>query len=620
MCGIAGMFGKAASRERVQRMVLALRRRGPDDAGVWVEDEKQVALGHTRLSIIDLSAAGHQPMISQDGNLAVVFNGEIYNYKELRAELEAQGAVFTSNSDTEVLLWGWKIWGDDTPAHLRGMFAFAVWSRLSDTVTLVRDRMGIKPLLWCQNASGFVFGSTLKALLNSGEVSPVLNEQGLFDFLTFGAVCQPRTMIRDVQSLSPGTMMSIRRSGERQVRVYWALERKVELTQSLAHLPYEAQVRETRRILEEACRYHMIADVPVGSFLSGGVDSTVITALMARQSRQPIKSFSIGFDNGPDLRNELGDARIAAKHIGCDHNEVVLSGAEVADNFDDFVDGIDQPSTDGLNTYWVSKVARQQVKVALSGLGGDELFAGYDFFGWFDTSQGEQRKSWLEHLLGYAYHIYPHDSLIRRGFLKVASPRERLAIIRRMLSDSAIRKTVAPGLSCVFANGHVQQYMAGLDIEDADPIAQATRYDCKNYLLNTLLRDADALSMAHGLEVRPILLDHHLVEHALALPAASKWRQGIGKAVMKDAAKDLLPADFFARKKMGFVLPIERWLDHELHGRFTEVLQDKVTAQFLSDGFISRLKRQGAGACGHKAAWGILVFLLWAKKQNIQTV
>ncbi len=619
MCGIAGMFGERASLEKVQRMVGALRLRGPDDAGVWIDREGQVALGHARLSIIDLSAAGHQPMSSADGNLTIVFNGEIYNYQELRAELETRGAVFRSHSDTEVLLWGWRIWGKNAPSRLRGMFAFAVWDRLSDTLTLVRDRMGIKPLLWYRTAHGLVFGSTLKALLESGEVPPVLNEQGLFDLLVFGAVCQPKTMIRDVSALPPGSMMSLQGNGASETCAYWSLARNTALTQSLAQLSYEEQVRQTRAMLEEACRYHMIADVPVGSFLSGGVDSTVITALMARQSRQPIKSFSIGFENGPDLSNELGDARVAAEYIGCDHTEVVLRGGDVADAFDDFIDGIDQPSTDGLNTYWVSKVARQQVKVALSGLGGDELFAGYGFFGWADSAYLEQKTSWCDHLLAYAYKVCPHDRWTRGGYLKTASPTERLAVVRRMFSDSALRRAVAPGLSGLFSNGYVQRYVAGLDIEDADLVVQTTRYECKNYLLNTLLRDADALSMAHGLEVRPILLDHRLVEHALALPATSKWRNGIGKAILKDSASDLLPADFFARKKTGFVLPINRWLDHDLHDRFKDVLQNDMAMQFFSRRFVDGLRRQGVKTCGHKAAWGVLIFLMWAKKYGIRT-
>lgn len=612
------MFGKAASPERVQRMVAALRRRGPDDAGVWEEATRPVVLGHARLSIIDLSSAGHQPMSLPDGSLTIVFNGEIYNYRELRRELEAGGAKFVSHSDTEVLLWGWKLWGQATPSRLRGMFAFAMWDRASATLTLVRDRMGIKPLLWSRGSGGWVFGSSLTSLFASEQVPCVMNEQGFFDLFSLGSVFQPGTIIRDVYSLAPGTMMVVRESGACQAHEYWRLERDAAQVQALGRMPYEEHVRLTRQMLEEACRYHLIADVPVGSFLSGGVDSTTITALMARHARHPIKSFSIGFENGADIQNELGDAKVAAHHIGCDHTEVVLTGADVAGAFDDFIDVIDQPSADGLNTYWVSKVARQQVKVTLSGLGGDELFAGYDFFGWFDAAAAGQKPTLLDRALACGYALYPHTRWTLRGYLKTASPLERLAIVRRLLSDRALQGALAPELGRAFEAGHVQRYIAGLGIGDPDLIAQTTRYECKNYLLNTLLRDADALSMGYGLEVRPILLDHPLVEYALALPAASKRRCGIAKAVLKDAAKDLLPGDFFCRRKTGFTLPIERWLDGDLRERFVDTLRDRAAERFFSRRYLDQLVGRGAQARGNRAAWLTFVFLAWARKRQLK--
>jgi asparagine synthase (glutamine-hydrolyzing) len=617
MCGIAGMFGEGASREKVQRMVDALRRRGPDDAGVWMDDKGQVALGHARLSIIDLSAAGHQPMTSSDGNRTIVFNGEIYNYQELRKELEMGGATFQSHSDTEIILWGWKIWGHDTPSRLRGMFAFAIWNQLDRSLTLVRDRMGIKPLLWFQNTHGLLFGSTLKALLESEDVPPVLNEQGFFDYLCYGAVCQPQTMIQGVNALPPGVMMTIDQKGKIQTEKYWSLERNIQMTHELALLPYNEQVERTRSLLEESSRYHLVSDVPVGSFLSGGVDSTVITALMARQSRYPIKSFSIGFVNGTDLCNELTEARSAAEYIGCDHTEIILSGTEVVDALDDFVVSLDQPSVDGLNTYWVSKIAKQYVKVALSGLGGDELFAGYGFFGRFSPGYLAEKSSWMDHVQAFAYRLWPHRWTEER-FYRTAPPRDKLSIIRRMCTDSSIRKIVSPRLKQLFVSNHAQRYIAGLDIYDDDQIAQTTRYECRHYLLNTLLRDTDALSMAHGVEVRPMLLDHNLVELALALPATSKWREGIGKAVLKDASKDLLPVGFFERKKTGFVLPVGRWLDNELHERFMYVLQERMANQYFDKRFLKHLIHMGSKWYGHKVAWSVFVFLMWCRANKIQ--
>jgi asparagine synthase (glutamine-hydrolysing) len=644
MCGIAGMFGKIASPDRVNKMVAAMHRRGPDDSGVWFDAEHDVCLGQARLSIIDLSPAGHQPMflegrgseniqrdhrVNRSVDFSIVFNGEIYNYKELRTELEEKGARFRTHSDTEVILWGWKIWGKETPKRLRGMFAFAMWDGLKGSLTLVRDRLGIKPLLWYRSPAGIVFASSLKAMFASGEVPRILDEQGFFDHLIFGAVCQPRTMIQGVQSVEPGTMVefqvatgsqtlaSARAILEKAPERYWSLERDEGLVRDLAILTYEEQVNLTRQKLEEACKYHLIADVPVASFLSGGVDSTVITALMSRQSTQPVKSFSIGFSTETGMQHELTEARTAAEFIGCDHKEVILTGKDVADSFDDFIDSIDQPSVDGLNTYWVSKVTRESgLKVALSGLGSDELFAGYGFFGWFDPDA--PAPSWRDQVLGAAYRICSYDTGLLSSYLKTASVSEKLGLIRRRMTDAEIHKSVAPWLRDLYPKAYVQKYIAALNLNISDPIAQATQYDCRNYLLNTLLRDADALSMAHSLEVRPIFLDHELTEFALALPAGSKWGNGIGKAVLKDATKDLLPPDFFTRKKTGFTLPINYWVEHELKDRFLETIGKKSATTFFSLPLLRDLMKEKPSGRKMKLMWQVFVFLNWIEREAIE--
>lgn len=647
MCGIAGMFGKFASSDKVAMMVGAMHRRGPDDSGVWFDTERGVGLGHARLSIIDLSSAGHQPMFlegaeTQDqqrdiktseyhaAEFAIVFNGEIYNYKELRTELEAKGALFRNHSDTEVILWGWKIWGKETPKRLRGMFAFAIWDRRNESLTLVRDRIGIKPLLWYQSAEGIVFASSMKAMFASGVVQRVLNEQGFFDYLIFGAVCQPRTIIKGVVSLEPGKMIEFqvghgnqsglpaRTIGAVKAERYWSLERNEELALELEKLPYDEQVRITRQNLEEACKYHLIADVSVGSFLSGGVDSTVITALMARQSNYPVKSFSIGFSSETGMKNELTEARTAAEFIGCDHTEVFLSGKDVAYHFDDFIDSIDQPSVDGLNTYWVSKVAHENgLKVALSGLGSDELFAGYDFFDWFVTDSMSTKVSWVDSLLAKMYRLYPRGRWMRKAFLKTSTTQEKFAAIRTIMKDGDVRRVVVPELCKGFSEGHALQYIDGLGLNANDSIAKTTQYEGQNYLLNTLLRDADALSMAHSLEVRPIFLDHQLVEFALALPAKSKLKNGTGKAILKDASKDLLPPDFFKRKKTGFTLPIDYWMENELHERLVEVVRNDRAAHYFNKSILVDLKKVNPSSGNRKRMWQLLVFLSWMESSGI---
>lgn len=336
-----------------------------------VQPSRLVAFGHTRLSIIDLSPAGRQPMMHGDGRFWITLNGEIYNYQELRRQLENEGAVFATHTDTEVILAAWARWGIDAVHRFRGMFAFGLWDRQERRLVLVRDRLGIKPLLWAEVPHGLVFASELKALLASGLVDPVLEPRGILDLLATGSVCQPGTMIRGVRNLEPGTCLVVEPDSRRESIRYWdAVASVTALRPELAKFSYADAVCMVRDRLEEACRYHLVADVRVGSFLSGGVDSTAITALMTRQMTEPVKSFSVGFENIGEFRHELDAARLAADHMGCDHTEVIISGRDVEDTFNDLIHTIDQPSHDGANTYFVSRAAHGNVKVVLSGLGG----------------------------------------------------------------------------------------------------------------------------------------------------------------------------------------------------------------------------------------------------------
>jgi len=631
------MFGSCASSKKVALMVAAMRRRGPDDSDIWTDGTSGLSLGHARLSIIDLSSAGHQPMIldlGHAGRLVIVFNGEIYNYKELRRELEAQGARFNTHSDTEVILWGWKIWGKETPKRLRGMFAFAIWDDSKKVLTLVRDRLGIKPLLWSYNKNGVIFGSSLKAMLASCEVPRSLNTQALYDYLLQGAVLQPRTMIKDVLSLEPGTMKEFKVSSkvlkcesykieieEGASERYWRLERDEKMTCELAGMSYEDQVKVTRQKLEEACQYHLIADVPVGSFLSGGVDSTAITALMTRLSGEQIKSFSIGFSKETGMQDELSEARIAAQHIGTDHTEVVLTGKDVSDYFDDFIETLDQPSVDGLNTYWVSKVTRQSgTKVALSGLGGDEIFAGYDHFRWafdkkpegFSDIKGILGRMWLLLYRQLPYSRHPFEQCRHLMPLK-----ESLVTLRRFMSEQQLQKCLVPEMQKNVNLNHLLVYADSLHMSRDDRMLQITQYECTHYLLNTLLRDADALSMGHGVEARPIFLDHFLVEHAFSLPATSKWRGTIPKAILKDATKDLLPANFFTRRKTGFTLPTHYWVEHELNEYYCDAIDQARHFNCFDQDFLKALKNNQGSKRIRRVMWQVLVLIQWMSIEKV---
>jgi asparagine synthase (glutamine-hydrolysing) len=640
MCGIAGIIGKCASVNQVMAMVKALQRRGPDDYGVWSDSRCPVILGHARLSIIDLSAAGHQPMLLEGdtpaeqlhsaGNvrfgeyptanaarLAVVLNGEIYNYRELRRELETHGAVFFTSSDTEVLLHAWRRWGRETPNRLRGMFAFAFWDSAARQLTLVRDRLGIKPLLWHQGSDCLVFASSLKAMLASGAVSPTMDPLALQEYLLQGAVLQPRTMIQGVQSLEPGVVQEFTLATDGQVtkgacHTYWNMARDAARVEALASLPYEQQVAATRTKLEEACRYHMIADVPVGSFLSGGVDSTAITALMARLSGKKINSFSIGFSTESGMAHELDAARQAAAYIGCNHTGVILCGRDVAEQFDDFIEVLDQPSVDGLNTYWVSRIARQHgLKVALSGLGGDELFAGYPHFQWAIEAAKRGRPTTMDQLCAFLFGQLPYARLPPERCRRGMSFDDQMSTLRRCMRECQVANNLAPGWRHRLEKRLFQKYLQRLALHEDEPMARLTLYECRNYLLNILLRDADALSMGHGLEVRPVFLDHHIVEHATHLPPASKWRGDRAKAVLKDATADLLPPGFFQRRKTGFILPIHFWLDRELRESMLATFAGKEACALFSRQFIRELSRPSASRRVSPYRWQIFVLLRW---------
>lgn len=391
MCGICGWFGEY-DIDSVIRMRDAMSLRGPDDAGLYQDDF--IALGHRRLSIIDLSQAGHQPMSDATGRFWIVFNGEIYNFQGLREDLKNKGYIFRSQSDTEVILHGYCEWGEEVVHRLRGMFAFAIYDRGPQfgpgpghkkhsgdgpELFLARDRFGIKPLYWCSKDGQFAFASSLTALLLTNLTERRMDPQAFWDYLSVGSVPPPLTMIKDINALEPAHTITVSRSSFKVSR-YWDLRDAPDLPHDLTYVDAQAQFKE---LLEESTRIHTIADVPVGAFLSGGLDSSTQVALMSAQSPYPLKTYSVGFAPTPGMINELPYARLVAEAFRTDHTEVVLDGKTVVDEFDRVIQVMDQPSTDGLNTYFVSKAARQGVKVALSGLGADELFAGYAHFSRF---------------------------------------------------------------------------------------------------------------------------------------------------------------------------------------------------------------------------------------------
>lgn len=624
MCGIAGIFG-TENLDAIRDMIGVQSHRGPDDQGVHIDEKSQVALGNVRLSILDLSPGGHMPMMGAEGRVWVTYNGEIYNFKAIREELQSSGYAFTSTSDTEVLLNAYLEWGYECLAHLRGMFAFAIFdSRKSVSkngrgrLFLARDRLGIKPLYWTHPNGVFAFASELKALLASGLVSRRINMQAVWDYLSFGSVPLPQTILSDVFALMPGNFMVIQEDGIKIER-YWDITevpenyRKAKTCTSLVEAG-----KDLRYLLEEVVDLHLVSDVPVGAFLSGGVDSSALVALMSQRSSCPIKTFSVLFENEGSSLGELSWASMVAQQFGTDHTEVVVTYKQLADSFENIIGSIDQPSIDGVNTYFVSEATNRAVKVAISGLGSDEYFAGYGFFDCIAMADriarggipflAPLRGSKLLHLL------FPRwrneiDCII-------ATPLERYCSIRRLATEQEkrdmVRASAMNGRQIRPTSELFQQWLKpGLE-----SIAQTTNIESQGYLVHTLLRDSDVMSMSHSLEVRVPFLDHELAGFAFSLAPKMKIIGADRKRVLIEAVKDLLPASIMARRKEGFIMPVGEWVAKPLRSVAIDCLNFPIARTLFSDQFLSALQSDIQSNRNTVGIWPFLILLSWIERSR----
>lgn len=602
MCGICGIIGPGRN-DGTFRMISAMRHRGPDDFGVVLEAE--AALGMTRLAVLDLSPAGHQPMWNSEKSICIVYNGEVYNFQELRTELEQKGHVFHSCSDTEIVLRLYEQYGDDFVARLRGMFAFAIYDRRQginkERLLLARDPFGIKPLYYFTENKRLVFASELKALLASGLVPRVFNRSILPILLVKGSIPQPETAVEGVQQLLPAHRM-IFQEGICRVERYWDFSRT--RYPQLLQLPYHEQVNFVRKVLEVIVAMQMISDVPIGAFLSGGVDSSLLVAFMARQSAQKVKTFSVGFGaEGADI-DETDDAARVARYVGTDHTRVEVHGALVRDKFNHFISALDQPSVDGLNSYLVSWVASQHVKVAISGTGGDELFAGYP---WFATMVAAEKQGVDNFALSYAnqYTIYGAEQALRTVHPEVIAQFQA----DHFLSELAYRQDQMP---------------------DAQAFERVSVLCLRGYTQNQLLRDIDAVSMSHSLEVRVPFLDTVLADVALALPIESKinprsfgldpyaatYRDLGVKRILIDIGRGMLPPDMDVQPKRGFGMPFDYWLKNNL----IDILEDTLSPAsvhkrglFSVDAVQATKQSFYSGSVGWSHPWLLMVTELWCR-------
>lgn len=592
MCGIAGIVGPPGLKDpdgAARAMAAALAHRGPDAEGIW-RDGDRVILVHRRLSIIDLSAASNQPFHSTDGRYAIVYNGEIYNYRELRAELN--DTAFRTASDTEVLLAAYARWGPAFLHRLKGMFAFAIWDREKRELFIARDRLGIKPLYVHEREGRVLFASELRALLATGLVPRRLDREALSDHLRYQTVHAPATIVKDVRMVMPGHWMRVNETGA-EVHRWWDLSGTVE--EGAAAMDPARVRREVRERLARAVERRLVSDVPFGAFLSGGIDSSAIVGLMAEVSGAPIHTFSVGFDE-EDFSEERY-AAIVAKKFNTVHTPIRLRGRDLLDALPDVFAAMDHPSGDGPNTYVVSRATKRAgITMALSGLGGDEVFAGYPVF---TRSLALRRLRWMA-LLPAPVRRLGAAAVTRlklpRGHHKLAyvmqlgsvDVERTYPITRQVAHERALAELLSSGSLAPDRVGGIAHDLLVTDRGVRLPLlSQVSLLEMSTYMQNVLLRDTDQMAMAHALEVRVPFLDHELVQFVLGVSDAWK-RPHTPKQLLTSALGDLLPPEIINRPKMGFTLPWPRWMREELRS-FCEARIERLCqrAVFNADGLRS---------------------------------
>ena len=571
MCGICGVVGVVSGETvaRVEGMSKRLAHRGPDDSGLWVSPAKRAVLGHRRLSIIDLSDAGHQPMSTEDGRFTITYNGEIYNFRELRDGLKRDGVRLFSGTDTEVLLALWAREGEVCLERLHGMFAFAVWDERERRLTLVRDPFGIKPLYYAPSDGEMAFSSELEALRHGGYCRRV-NWKAAWAFLQFGSIPAPLTLYEGVSALAPGTLMEFDvDSKAARLRRYWDYGRQL-MEAEVRPMNRECARERIREALRTSVREHLTSDVPVGAFLSGGIDSTAVVSLMRQVGYDAIKTFSIGFEAAE--YDETGYARTAAQRYGTDHREHVVTRRDFEAEREKIFSAMDQPTVDGVNSYFVSKHAAEAgMKVVTSGLGGDEFFQGYPYFRKIPRLLAAGRSCASPLLRGAAAVLSAGgDSRARRlsEFFRGRRLLRDAYLACRRLRTAAEAKDLLEG-ACVAGALEGNDFEGLFESVDA-PVElgkRITHLEAGSYMANTLLRDSDVFSMAHGLELRLPLVYDRIAECLAHVPDRLVCPNGHPKSLLVEAVGDL-PREIVDRPKMGFTFPLEMWLREGQKHRF----------------------------------------------------
>jgi asparagine synthase (glutamine-hydrolysing) len=635
MCGISGAFcfGKTESRPGDARPSLekitssmndAIAHRGVDGHQIWSSSNRAVCLGHRRLAILDLSSSGAQPMKSSDDSLVVTFNGEIYNYLEIAKELKAEGIELVAHCDTTVLLAAFKFWGKDCLKKFRGMFAFAIWDQKKQELFCARDQLGIKPFYWWSDGNTFIFSSEIKGILASGLVPRIADNEAISLYLQFYCIPQPRTILKDVKALMPGHSITISVSDGLIGEQYFDLS-EVEADESIGQNEAEKIVRNG---FLESVSLHLRSDVPVGLFLSGGIDSASLAGVVAKvYQEKELHTFSIGFKDKSNL-DESGLAAVVANKVGSTHHKMTLEAIDLKNNFDDFIQAIDQPSGDGLNSFFVSKIASDYVKVALSGLGGDEIFLGYrymkELFRMHEMERVFGGKNLIKGLSYFSKFGLGRSFLYRSGlrFAQLAGKTDKECYeFYRSLRDPGpvsllfkITSRTEFGLNNIVEP--VLPFRTKLSVEDR--LNRLSKAELSFYTTNMLLRDADATSMASTIELRVPFLETKFVQDALRIKSALKIKNGgVNKPLFVSALQDFIPKEVLSAKKKGFEMPVGNWLK----ARFENELEDLKNINWLDSDVVEKelfeFKRDQRN---YLKVWSLLVLKKWLEFYDVEII
>lgn len=618
MCGITGYLNFSDPFQRlgtVEAMTAALEHRGPDASGFF--NDGPLTFGHKRLSIIDLSICSNQPLSDHNSRYHIVFNGEIYNYKEIRSLIPDY--PYKTNGDTETILAAYSKWGPACLNHFAGMFAFAIWDSTKRELFIARDRLGVKPLYYYWNDQKFLFASEIRSLLSSGHVPRKADFNAIQEFLEFQSFCQPNTIVEGIKSLDAGSYMLIANKNTQTVK-YWNITNRKEVTGS-----YVDVKNEVFRLLTRSVQRRMVSDVPVGAFLSGGIDSSAIVGLMASLTAQPVNTFTIGFDEKDFDETEY--AKFIADKFNTKHQVIKLNEKSFIEQMLPALDSMDSPSGDGVNSYVVSKAIRESgITVALSGVGGDELFAGYPIFRQYLTIK-RLEKIWpyINWIRNIAQRVILHDvsgkesryrQLIMNNSLKIDKV---YPILRQILSPPLVRQFInAPAINSSSISASLSSSLES--IEKFPILSHVSIAEYFGYTRNTLLTDMDQMSMAVSLEVREPFFDHQLIEYVLGIPDKYKY-PSYPKKLLVDSLGDLLPLEIVHRKKQGFVFPWKVWMRKELASFCEAKIISICKRDFIKgDALLEYWRRfsKGDDSIRWMELWLFVVLEYWLQKNNVE--